>query len=160
MIKRGPCSRRPLFRANRSASLAVTTAILSAGRILLRRRKPCLASNPLLVWGSSAMVSHSQTWSTDTWKNVTWFDESSFTLFPATGRLEDKYTSVTPGLSPSNCQAWRCLDMGSRVVFSARPIDDNAPFNATGIVHSWFDKLDDEVKHLPWSARSPELSII
>ncbi|GFX53159.1 transposable element Tcb2 transposase [Trichonephila clavipes] len=30
--------------------------------------------------------------------------------------------------------------------------DNNAPIHAAGLVHSWFDEHEDEVKHLPWSA--------
>ncbi|GFX00168.1 DDE_3 domain-containing protein [Trichonephila clavipes] len=32
--------------------------------------------------------------------------------------------------------------------------DDNAPIHVVGLVHSWFDKHEDEVKHLPLYIRS------
>ncbi|GFT75305.1 DDE_3 domain-containing protein [Trichonephila clavipes] len=37
--------------------------------------------------------------------------------------------------------------------------DDNAPIHAAGLIQSRFDEREKEVKHLPWPAQSPELSI-
>ncbi|GFV54678.1 DDE_3 domain-containing protein [Trichonephila clavipes] len=38
--------------------------------------------------------------------------------------------------------------------------DDDAPIHAVGLVQSWFQEYEDEVKHLPWPTQSPDLSII
>ncbi|GFV76412.1 DDE_3 domain-containing protein [Trichonephila clavipes] len=38
-------------------------------------------------------------------------------------------------------------------------LDDKAAINALGLVQSWFDEHEDEVKHLPWPTKSPNLSV-
>ncbi|GFV56050.1 DDE_3 domain-containing protein [Trichonephila clavipes] len=38
--------------------------------------------------------------------------------------------------------------------------DDNAVIHGERLVQSWFEEHEDEVKHLPWSAQSPDLNII
>jgi predicted transcriptional regulator len=56
-----------------------------------------------------------KTW-TDDWKNVIWSNESSFTLFPTSGRV---YVWRTPKEAyNSNCETWRriCDDLGSNIL--------------------------------------------
>jgi hypothetical protein len=38
--------------------------------------------------------------------------------------------------------------------------DDSAPIHTAGTVHTWFEKYESELQHLPWTAKSPDLSII
>jgi hypothetical protein len=37
--------------------------------------------------------------------------------------------------------------------------DDSAPSHTAGTVQSWFEEREGELRHLPWSAQSPDLSI-
>lgn len=142
-----------------------------------------------------------KTWSIDKWKKVIWSDESSFTLFPTTGRV---HVWRTPAQAyDRDCLLPTVKHGGGSVIiwaamswFSAGPIvtlkgritgekyrdiladqvhpmmqtlfpagdgmfqDDNAPIHAAGLVQSWFDEHEDEFKHLPWPAQSPDLNII
>ncbi|GFV41501.1 DDE_3 domain-containing protein [Trichonephila clavipes] len=38
--------------------------------------------------------------------------------------------------------------------------ENNAPIHAAGLVQSWFDEHEDEVKHLPWPSQLSVLNII
>ncbi|GFX03107.1 hypothetical protein TNCV_4288901 [Trichonephila clavipes] len=38
--------------------------------------------------------------------------------------------------------------------------DDNEPTHASGLVPSWFDKYEDEIKHHPWPTQSSDFNMI
>jgi hypothetical protein len=38
--------------------------------------------------------------------------------------------------------------------------DDDAPIHTAETVQSWFQEHEGELQHLPWTAQSPDLSII
>jgi hypothetical protein len=37
--------------------------------------------------------------------------------------------------------------------------DRNTPIHTVGTVHSWFEKHEGELQHLPWPPQSPDLNI-
>jgi hypothetical protein len=37
---------------------------------------------------------------------------------------------------------------------------DNVPIDTAGTLQSWFEEQKSELRHLPWSAQTPDLNII
>ncbi|GFU66905.1 hypothetical protein TNCV_895411 [Trichonephila clavipes] len=95
--------------------------------------------------------------------SMTWGDES--TLLKGKGDVEDVSRELDNGAK--DCPSWMkrpefCCSR--RVRHLIKPVhdhhkDDNMAIHELGPVQSWFDKHEDEVKHLPSPTLSPDLNI-
>ncbi|GFW53486.1 DDE_3 domain-containing protein [Trichonephila clavipes] len=117
-------------------------------------------------------------WTSEDLKRVMWSDEPCYTLFCSDGKYRiwrEPHKAMNPFCltrtvcsERPNCKSpssWsKCVTETSQLLGVSRRDgifqDDIAPIHVSGLVQSWFDEHENEVKYLPWPTKSPHLNRI